>query len=337
MSSQIDTARFSSAMRERGIDLHSGKLRITKFDGSDQEKDFTEPSNCEDFGRIRHFRHRTSDGWPANPLPIDPALAALGIEGGESLNAQVFQNAVCNWRCWYCFVDFELLSGSADHSDMLSPAELVSLYLAENGRPPMIDLSGGQPDLVPEWAPWMVQALRDRDLANSIYLWSDDNLSNDYFWRYLTNEDRAALNSNPMYGKVCCFKGFDAHSFAFNTAAEPDLFEQQLQLMERLLTETDIDLYAYATFTSDAEENLEYAMLAFVDRLQELDPNLPLRTVPLEIAAFTPIVSRMNEGRERALSIQREAVTIWSRELERRFSSIERGPRISDVKLRGES
>jgi uncharacterized Fe-S cluster-containing radical SAM superfamily protein len=335
MSASIKTAEFSVAMRERGIDVDAEKLRITNFSGSGQEKDFTEPSNCRGFGRVRHFRRQTSEGWPENSLPIDPAASALGMDlQAETLNAQVFQTAVCNWRCWYCFVDFDLLSGSSEHSKMLTPAELVAMYAEEDERPLIIDLSGGQPDLVPEWAPWMIRALEERGLGETVYLWSDDNLSTDYFWRYLTAKDRAVLDRSPMYGKVCCFKGFDDHSFAFNTAAEPELFTQQLALMDRLLSETKIDLYAYATFTSDTSEGLGAALPDFVDRLQELDVNLPLRTIPLEIATFSPVVSRMNEDRERALSIQQEAIAMWNDEMRRRFSDSERRAPICEVRLR---
>jgi len=333
----IDTERFSEEMRGRGIDRAARTLRMTNFAGSEQEQDFTEPANCRGFGRVRHFRRQTSEGWPENPLPIDPAARALGLEPlPDAMEAQVFQNAVCNWRCWYCFVDFELLSGSRERSQMLSTDELVALYQAHSRRPAMIDLTGGQPDLVPEWVPWMSGALERAGLERSVYLWSDDNLSNDYFWRYLTEQERSRLDGIEMYGKVCCFKGFDQHSFAFNTAAAPDLFERQLELMGRLLAETTIDLYAYATFTTDRAEGIGPGMADFVDRLQELDPQLPLRTVPLEITAFTPVVSRMREDRERALALQQEAVAAWNSELGRRFSEAERGRSICDVPLRRE-
>ena len=53
----------------------------------------------------------------------------------------------------------------------------------------MIDLTGGQPDLTPEWVPWMIQEIRARGLEDTVYLWSDDNLSTDYFWRYLSTND----------------------------------------------------------------------------------------------------------------------------------------------------
>ncbi len=332
----IDTDSFSEAMRQRGVDRESATIRVTSFAGSEQEQDFTEPANCQGFGRVRHFRRQTSAGWPENPLPIEPAARALGIDPPPAmLPAQVFQNAVCNWRCWYCFVDFELLSGRQDRSSMLSARELVGLYLAEPARPAMIDLSGGQPDLVPEWVPWMIAALTTTGIADRVFLWSDDNLSNDYFWRYLTAAERELVGSYPMYGKVCCFKGFDSYSFAFNTAAAPELFDRQFALMRRLVNETEIDLYAYVTLTTDREAQIGNAVAAFVDQLQGIDPNLPLRTVPLRIAAFTPVRPRMRAEHERALALQGDAVAAWNEELAARFSESERRRAICDVPLAG--
>ncbi|MCW3101515.1 MAG: hypothetical protein JWL77_7133, partial [Chthonomonadaceae bacterium] len=257
----IDTDRYSTILRRRGIDLDASKLLITRFDGSDQEHDLSEPPNCRGHGRLRHFHRATANGWPANPLPIDPARRFLGLPtadtGDDVLVAQVFQNAVCNWRCWYCYVDFPLLSGNPQHSTMFSADELVAMYLDQPDPPAIIDLSGGQPDLVPEWIPWMLDALRRRGLHDRVYLWSDDNLSNDYFWTKLSADQRAQLDQARNYGKVCCFKGFDSTSFAFNTAARPELFDRQFELMRRLVYETNIDLYAYVTFTTPAADVLD--------------------------------------------------------------------------------
>jgi uncharacterized Fe-S cluster-containing radical SAM superfamily protein len=333
-SSRIDTDAFSQTMRGRGIDRERRLIRITSFTGSEQEKDLTEPANCGGLGRVRHFRRSTSPGWPLNPLPLDPAARALGVDSPEILRAQVFQNAVCNWRCWYCFVDFELLSGNDEHSTLLSADELVRMYLTEDEPPPMIDLTGGQPDLTPEWIPWMMSACRDAGISERVYLWSDDNLSNDYFWSRLSDEDRALMDSYNMYGKVCCFKGFDECSFGFNTKAEPNLFSRQFELMRRLLERTQLDLYAYVTLTTPNPDGISAAVADFVDRLQELDRMLPLRTVPLQIALFTPVRGRVGAEQERALELQGEAVDAWQRELAVRFDDGERERHISDVPLR---
>src|SRR2546425_8960106 len=181
MPACIDTDAQSAHYRAASIDLSNRRLLITKFSGSEQEKALSEPANCQGYGRIRHFRRAKSDGWPSNPLPIDPACKALGLPPTDMLRAQVFQNAACNWRCWYCFVPFSLLAANQKYADWLNPTTLVDLYLSQYDPPPVIDLSGGEPSLVPEWVPWMMAELRTRGLDRKVYLWSDDNLSNDYF------------------------------------------------------------------------------------------------------------------------------------------------------------
>jgi uncharacterized Fe-S cluster-containing radical SAM superfamily protein len=334
MTTVIDTDRFSGQLRRRGVDVAARRLLITRFDGSAQEQDLTEPTNCAGLGRVRHFHRSTATGWPDNPLPIDPAARALHLPPSDGLRAQVFQNAICNWRCWYCYVDFPLLSGNLEHSEMRSAAELVELFSQQPTRPAVIDLTGGQPDLVPEWVPWMLEALADQGLGDQVYLWSDDNLSNDYFFTKLSSRQRATVDAASMYGKVCCFKGYDSSSFAFNTGAGPDLFGRQFELMGRLLRETSIDLYGYATFTSPTDVGLDRSVVEFVDRLQALDPNLPLRLVPLQIAAFTPTEPRMNGEHHRALAVQDDAIAAFNAEMARRYSVAERRAKICDVPLR---
>jgi len=331
----IDTDAASERYRARSIDLGRKRLLITNLRGSEEEADLTVPPNCHGFGRIRHFRRATSTGWPPNPLPLVPACKALGIPTSEVLRAQAFQSAACNWRCWYCYVPFGLLAASRRYSDWFTPDQLVNLYLAEPDPPLLIDLTGGQPDLVPEWVPWMMAALRERGLDHNTYLWSDDNLSTDYLWRYLSLPDLDLMASYRNYGKVGCFKGFDAHSFSFNTRTHPALFDRQFELMDRLI-DLGLDIYAYATFTTPArpEGDIRTGVTRFVDRLQGIDPNLPLRTVPLEVAVYTPVQPRLHEEQVEAMAFQRIAVVAWNEELQSRFTDSERDRPISDVSLR---
>src|SRR5215470_8114148 len=107
--SPIDSDRYSNHLRERSILLSEKKLLISRLSGSMQEKDLSAPVNCCGYGRIHHFCLRPYPDWSANPLPIIPAAHALGYKLQDTLCAQVFQNAACNWRCWYCYVDFALL------------------------------------------------------------------------------------------------------------------------------------------------------------------------------------------------------------------------------------
>lgn len=329
----IKTDDLSFSLRARSIRVETRELLISRIDGSTQEVDLSEPPNCAGYGRIRHFHMDTPPPWPANPLPMLPAAYRLGKSAEQLSNAQVFQNASCNWRCWYCFVPFNLLAANEVHASWLTPDQLVHLYLGEEDRPLVIDCSGGQPDLIPEWVPWMMDALRKQGLAEQVYLWSDDNLSTDYFWRHLTANEQRAVATYPLYGRVCCFKGFNAESFAFNTKAAPELFDRQFDLFARLL-DLGIDLYAYATFTSPNADGLAQDMHRFVDRLQEIHPNLPLRLVPLRIEAFGVVQPRVRAVHERAMAIQEEAVMAWNGEVERRFSPAQRCTPMPEVQLR---
>lgn len=328
----IDTDAASARYRAAAVRPGERLLLVTDFRGSEQERDLSEPANCGGLGRVRHFRKQTSAGWLPNPLPIDPAAKFLGVEPTEQLRAQVFQNAVCNWRCWYCFVPFNLLAAHPAHSRWVTAGELVDQYLCESDRPSVIDLSGGQPDLTPEWIPWTMRALRERGLEGSVYLWSDDNLSNDYFWLHLDDSDRELVRTFRGYGRVGCFKGFDAESFAFNTAADATVFDRQFDLLGRLIN-LGLDVYAYATLTAPTAGDTAGRVARFVDRLQGVSPLLPLRVVPLEVQVFTPVLARLSAARREALIVQNRAVEAWTRELERRFPAPLRELPIADVAL----
>ncbi|MGH8377074.1 MAG: hypothetical protein ACRER6_17620, partial [Pseudomonas sp.] len=230
------------------------------------------------------------------------------------------------------YVPFKLLAANERHAGWLSAKQLVDLYLAEKNRPVVVDCSGGQPDLIPEWVLWMMVELRRRDLANSVYLWSDDNLSNDFFWRYLSPAQRREVAGYRNYGRVCCFKGFNAESFSFNTRADQALFNRQFELFARLLT-LELDLYAYATFTAPTGVGLTCDMVDFVDRLQGIHRNLPLRLVPLRIENYGVVQHRVGPQQQVALAIQEDAITAWNEQIEARFREEERRTPVPSVSL----
>jgi uncharacterized Fe-S cluster-containing radical SAM superfamily protein len=265
-----------------------------------------------------------------NPIPIDPASRALGLGAVNELRAQLFQNAACNWRCWYCFVPFDLLCANEKHSTWLSAGQVLDLMLSEPSAPHVIVLSGGEPGLTPEWIPWLLKELETRGLANRFYVWSDDNLSTDYFWTVLSPSDQEFVATHPLYGRACCFKGFDEASFAYNTSATQDRFAIQFQLIRRLI-QTGMDVYAYVTLTTPDDGDLTEPMRRFVDLLQDVDENLPLRTVPLEVRPFTPVRGRLTDVHRAAVNNQWRAIEAWQRELEARFSFDVRAKPITDV------
>lgn len=332
----IDTERFAAQLRERAIDIDGNRVLISRLAGSGQEIDLTLPANCNGYGRVRHFQLETANGWPINPLPIVPACRALGIATvPDVMTALVFQNAACAWRCWYCFVPEDLLKADPKRSEWFTAAELVDFYRQIPDAPRIIDLSGGSPDLVPEWTPWMMRALTEAGLAETTYLWTDDNLSTTYLFDTLQPADLALLRSYRNYGRVCCIKGFDARSFAFNTRAAPQAFERQFDILKRVLA-LGFDVYGYVTLTSSHDDGIAQGVADLMDRLQEIEPNFPLRMIPLRIQVFTPVEQRLarDEAREKSLAVQEEAIANWTSEIIHRFSQELRTAQICDVPLR---
>lgn len=307
----IQTEDMANRMRTRIIRPATREILITRLEGSAQEGDLTSPVNCGGLGRIRHFRRATPPGWPDNFLPIDPAAVALGTSRADLVEAEVFQNAACAWRCWYCYVPFNLLGGDERRAEWTTPDEMVRRYAALDTRPRILDLSGGSPDLTPEWIPWTIEALDGAGIADATFLWSDDNLSTDLVFTALDDRQRC-LMTEAKYGRVCCFKGFDAESFAFNTGAEPDGFERQFERFDRYLA-LGLDLYAYATLTGPTPDGVEEKVDAFVRRLTALWGQLPGRTVPLRIEAFGPMVDRSaSRDLTTPLAVQETAIRAWT-------------------------
>lgn len=328
----IDTEKVAYRLRKKILNLEEKTILIAKLEGSDQEQDLSTPPNCRGYGRIRHFRKQSATNWPDNPLPIYPACKALSIPYTDNIEAQAFQNEACAWRCWYCFVPYNLLSGDERRGGWLTADQLLDFYLEEKNRPAIIDLTGGSPDLTPEWVIWMLQAIKQRGLKNKVYLWSDDNLSTDYLWTALSNEDISLMRESNSYGRVCCFKGFSKESFVFNTKAEPRQFELQFQRFEKML-HIGIDLYAYVTLTTPSLNEAAREMENFMDRLQGIHRNLPLRTVPLRIHPFTPVQHRLSEPMANALKHQDHIIGLWKAELFKRFSQDELALEITEVPL----
>lgn len=182
----------------------------------------------------------------------------------------------------------------------------------------------------------MMAELTSRGLERDVYLWSDDNLSTDYLWRHLSLADIDRMVDYRNYGRVGCFKGFDALSFSFNTRAESGLFDRQFELMDRLIG-LGLDVYAYATFTTPArpESAIRSEMVRFLDRLQQIDDNLPLRTMPLEVTVFTPVQSRMHRQEKAAIANQYIAISTWEEEMARRYTDVQRARNVADVPMRG--
>lgn len=326
--------RALERMRRKLIKNETGKVyfSISRIGDSKQSHDLSVPANCNGFGRIHHFRKLASPDWLEDFLPAYPAYKALGLPFQEGINAQVFQISVCNLNCWYCFVPEELRCGNDINSKWITTDQLIEMYCDEAEKPKVIDLSGGNPELVPEWVVEMMKSIENKGLADSVYLWSDDSLSTDAFFRYLNPDDIDYLKNYKNYGKVCCFKGFDFESFHFNSSLPRHHFFIQKEMFRRYY-QIGLDIYGYITITTNNLENIEKKVSNFMDYLQSINKSLPLRIVPLRIMVFGAMEHRLDDERRQALKNQEVVLCVWKNELERRFTRDQINKRICDVNI----
>ncbi len=304
---------------------------LARISGSDQEKDLSRPPNCNGFGRIRHFKRLLDDNW-FDPLPMDPMSKSLKIPYVDLVEAQVFQIASCNLRCWYCFVPDSLKKGNQINSSSFTAQEMIDLLLEDGSQVRLLDLSGGNPELVPEWLVDTMKALDKRGLREQVYLWSDDTLTTDYFFKFLKKEEKKLICEYPHYGKVGCFKGFDESSFNFNTNLDKAFYKQQFELFSRYL-EMGLDIYGYVTFTTENTEGISDKVNDFINRLKKIHPLLPLRIVPLKIVLFSPVEQRIGTSHQTAMLNQMVVHREWQEQLRAIYNEDQLSQRICDISL----
>jgi uncharacterized Fe-S cluster-containing radical SAM superfamily protein len=287
-------------------------------------------------GRIRHFRPAAEgSGWINNPLPMLPASAHLGLPPEELRKVQVFQLAVCNFDCWFCYVDRELRSADRKHARFAGAFELLGrLESCEDpDQPHIIDLSGGQPDIEPEFTLWFLKAREEMGLGGRYFIWTDDNLSTDSLWRYLREEDIAYMAAAPGFSRVGCIKGIDPDSFAFNTGADRELFYRQIDLQKKSVAE-GFDQYGYIVLTTLELDLLEERIADLFDLLQDgIHPDFPLRTLPLEIRRYKANEALFSKY-EQAVNNQYVVLEAWKKELQERFRPWQLKRPVTEITLR---
>jgi uncharacterized Fe-S cluster-containing radical SAM superfamily protein len=327
----MDMQRYFIECRNSVYNKSTQQVLLSRISGSEQEKDLSLPPNCCGVGRVHHFRRKLDEDW-FDPLPMDPMSKSLGLPIYDIIQAQVFQIASCNLNCWYCFVPNNLKIGDRNHSSYFTSEQMIDMFIKENINIRIIDLSGGNPELTPEWILETMKALENRKLSDKIYLWSDDALTTGFFFSELSKSDVRYIKQYPHFGKVGCFKGFDARSFCFNTSLDGSFFDKQFELFQNYLT-LGIDIYGYVTFTTDCLDNLEEKIHLFIHRLKGIHSFLPLRIVPLKIIEFSPVKQRLNQKYEVAINNQTTVFHEWRRQLHKLYSNDQLAQRICDVSI----
>lgn len=291
------------------------KFYLAKISGSEQEQDLTLPPNQNGFGRIRHFRRFQFTDWIQDPLPIDPAIKYLNLTYTNTLSTQCFQIASCNLDCWYCFVPASLKKGRKTCGEWFSAEQIVNGVLEQENFPPVIVLSGGNPELAPRWPLEIIKATEKARAIKKLYIWSDDALSLDYFHKILSKSDIEYMAQYPGYGKVCCFKGFDQISCRFNSRNNTLQYHEQMERFKQYYID-GFDLYGYVTLTTPSLINIKESLQLFIDDLRVIHPLMPLRIVPLRITLYRSVES-LTRNEKMGYNNQFDVLDVWQELLEK--------------------
>lgn len=274
--------------------------------------------NCNCYGRIRYFKMDKYEDWIKNPLPMAPFAHALGLDVKKEIPVQVFQVAKCNMNCWWCFLPDKYKIASQQYSKWFYVDELIKMFIEDNNEARVIDLSGGNPELVPEWVLGFMRHLEAIGRAEDIYLWSDDVLTTDCFFSKLSIEEQQYMAQYKMYGKVACFKGFDEESFTFNTCSINHSLKDQMFLAKKYI-EAGFDIYFYQVLTCLNIENIEKKIANYMDQLQGISHDVPLRVVPIKIKKFGANEKRFIGEKVPSIDNQYVALEVWKNEIYKRY------------------
>jgi uncharacterized Fe-S cluster-containing radical SAM superfamily protein len=326
------TNSLSETIRRPTVDYNKQAVLLARFPSSRQAKNLNLPATCNGYSRIHHFIP-ACNGWVENPLPMLPASEYLNLPLHEITEAQVFQYGDCNYECWFCFVEEEMRSRNKNFCELVSIPDLMyQLDNEDKDGPRIIDLSGGQPDLAPEYVYWFLKARDDLGLNDKYFMWANDNLSTFNIWKYLNRNQINFMSKAPGFARVGCLKGFDPESFAFNTGADSEGFYRQIEILGKLVSQ-GFDQFGHIVLTALELDFLQNKMHDLFDRLQEIHENLPLRIIPLQIFEFGTN-NKLFVKYEQAIRNQFIALEAWKYELENRFEPEQIKQPITKVRIR---
>lgn len=337
---------LAERLRPKMIDLKNKKVLLAALTGTEQQKDIAKERFFENIFRSKIYtkvEDRESDHFRGEPAEV--AAKKLSVPAAECNAAFLGQINGCNLNCWYCYVDRVCNSANPKYGQYFTAEEYLTQFLVEsrkhqNSTNPdlklnILRISGGEVFIVPEIILWMVEAIEKFKLENHIYVWVDCNLCTaDFYWEYLSPEQRSKIKNFKNLGVCVCHKGFDRETFFENTQAAPEFFDEQFKLHKRLIDE-GLDVYSYLYPVASSTHNLRKRLAVFIDRLRkEVHEYAPLRMVTPPIKAYGPTQKRLNPGREKALANQWLAMRIWKEELEKRFTPEELALKLHEVPVR---
>jgi uncharacterized Fe-S cluster-containing radical SAM superfamily protein len=216
-------------------------------------------------------------------LSDSPVTIAAKMKGKwEDYNHHaIIQSGVCNFRCWYCYVDYRFLSGRIVVKQ--SAAEVLDQFLSLRDRLEargkqlnVLRISGGEPLLVPDLTLACLEEIRRMSLHTTVCVKTETNLS-----------PLITVDGRPLVAHWSAFEEFSQHqNFLLHptfhgisgenlnetSAVDPDAFEVICEGLQNLLAYR-VDFYpSFGANTVPVN-----SVVPFFRWLRKVNTNLPLR------------------------------------------------------------
>jgi uncharacterized Fe-S cluster-containing radical SAM superfamily protein len=263
--------------------------------------------------------------------PAYVAAYRLGGDPREYNSVFTIQVGGCNYRCSFCYVPRNANNPMIAPSRLFSAREILDAFEKirkdQDKKIKVIRLSGGEvTSIVPEMIIDINDEINRRGLSEEIYLFSDCNLSTIEFVRCLKSEFRAIARQK-NFGMIGCLKAvgdgnIGKEDFTLITGASPEFFENQFKAIDFYVNEIQVDFYLYLLPTVfGSQEEVRMKLNACLNRLREINVNLPLRVNILHIAlerykaTIENLKEAEKEGRKLPNFDERFILRIWYEEM----------------------
>lgn len=185
----------------------------------------------------------------------------------------------CNFRCRYCYVDYNYLNGF--DQEFITAKNIVKEFLVLrekfNSHPlNVLRISGGEPFLIPEFILEVLSEIRNSGLSNDVMVKCETNLStfiptssSSLVERWVDLTEFQQFNNFIIHATI---HGLDGKSLKENTGADP-FFSDVIMNGLRILVENELDVYPSIGLNTNKLNGIENLFNSLIN----IHPNLPLR------------------------------------------------------------
>lgn len=249
-----------------------------------------------------------------SPITI---AAKLGLNWVNYNNHVIVQSGICNFRCQYCYVDYQFLGKVMIQ---VSAEEIVEQFLQQREIAKskgndfnVLRISGGEPMLVPDLTLACLRMISKLGLSKEVFIKTETNLS-----PLVKVNGKSLATEWADFKELATYKNFIVHPTLHGLSAEGlrnnanvslNMFDIICEGLQAFV-EYGIDFYpSFGANTVTLDETINFFAIA-----KKIHKNLPLRIAvrPFKFD-YAAITKRNKEDAFAQISKQNEIIHTWDK------------------------